>query len=191
MRLTGIETLYRSMMDASIDRYRFNYKHGRATFDVFFFIDESPFVLLFGTRGENFYFEVAVAKGFQISTTLNPHDFKELCRVLRLEYNPDNRFSTHGFFEDFNAQIPGHIAPAGEVRPHELAKYRSIAEEADKVYFLGWRNNQISGDHVSQTNLDKTRLLLGLKAFNRCSQKNISSRWTDNPQRAVKFYMPD
>ena len=60
MKLNGLVSLYRSMKHQNIDRYRFEYKHGKALFDVFFLVDENPFILLFGTKGDSFSFEVQV-----------------------------------------------------------------------------------------------------------------------------------
>ena len=56
MKLDGLVELYKSMKVQGIDRYRFEYKCGRAVFDVFFFVDGSPFLLLFGVKAENFSF---------------------------------------------------------------------------------------------------------------------------------------
>ena len=45
MKLDGLVALYKSMKNQDIDRYRFEYSHARALFDIFFFIDENPFIL--------------------------------------------------------------------------------------------------------------------------------------------------
>ncbi|CAJ0780862.1 hypothetical protein LMG18090_01245 [Ralstonia mannitolilytica] len=47
MKLDGLATLYKDMRAKKLERIRFDYRHGRVSFDVFFFIDGSPFVLLF------------------------------------------------------------------------------------------------------------------------------------------------
>lgn len=98
MKLDGLVELYRSMKDQGIERYRFEYRHGHTLFDVFFFIDESPFILLFGAKGEAFSFEVKVIAGFNIDPTLGSDTYRELCRVLGLEYDPNNPFSPTVFF---------------------------------------------------------------------------------------------
>ena len=106
MKLNGLVGLYRSMKNQGRDRYRFEYRHGRAMFDVFFFIDESPFILLFGAKGEAFSFEVEVETGFNINPTLCGNTYKELCRVIGLEYDPNSPFSPKYFFAQFNHNIP-------------------------------------------------------------------------------------
>lgn len=191
MKLDGLVDLYRSMKDQGIDRYRFEYRHGRALFDVFFFIDESPFILLFGAKGEAFSFEVEVEAGFNINPTLDSTTYKELCRVLGLEYDPNNPFSPKGFFAQFNQNVPHAASINTKAEPHEIAQYRNVAEEEDKIYFLGWRNNDLRGERVSETNLTKTKDLLGQKAYNRCNSKNISSCWTDDASKAKKVQLPE
>jgi hypothetical protein len=190
MKLEGLVDLYRSMKSQEIDRYRFSYSSGKALFDVFFFIDESPFVLLFGVKSENFSFEIVVEKGFDIDPRLDRDTYKELCRVLGLEYDPDRPFSPWNFFKEFNENIPNKALAAQKAEPHEVADYRSVAEEADKIYFLGWRDNTKRCEQVGALNLEKTRRLLGEKAFERCKQKNISSCWTDNKKAAKEFSLP-
>lgn len=190
MKLEGLGDLYRSMRSQDIDRYRFSFKYGRALFDVFFFIDECPFVLLFGVKSENFSFEVVVERGFEIDPRLNRDTYKELCRVLGLEYDPDRPFSPWSFFKEFNENLPYKAHAAKKAAPHEVAEYRSVAEEADKIYFIGWRDNTKRGEQVGSSNLEKTRRLLGNRAFERCKQKNISSCWTDNKSAAKEFSLP-
>ena len=90
------------MKTQKIERYRFDFKSSNAVFNVFFFIDGSPFKLLFGAKGHTFGFEVEVGKGFKIETNLEKSVFKELCIVLGLTYDPNNKFSPFEFFNEFN-----------------------------------------------------------------------------------------
>jgi hypothetical protein len=191
MKLDGLVNLYRSMKSQGIDRCRFEYRHGRALFDVFFFIDDSPFILLFGAKGEAFSFEVEVTSGFNINPTLDSATYKELCRILGLEYDPNNPFSPKGFFAQFNQHVPRTASINANAEPHDIAQYRNVAEEEDKIYFLGWRNNDRRGERVSEVNLAKTKDLLGKKAYDRCNSKNISSCWTDDPDKAKKAQLPE
>lgn len=54
------------MKSQQLERCKFNYCHSQVTFKIIFFIDESPFKLLFGVSGYNQSFELSVFKGFQI-----------------------------------------------------------------------------------------------------------------------------
>lgn len=191
MKLDGLVNLYKSMKDQSIDCYHFEYRHGNALFDIIFFIDENPFILLFGAKGERFSFEMEVRYGFQINPQLDNTTYKELCRVLNLRFDPDNPFSPKGFFKQFNQAIPEKAKTDSKAEPQDIARYRRVAEEEDKIYFLGWRNNDSRSDRVSESNLMKTKNLLGSKAYTRCREKNISSCWTDDLAKAKKFKLPE
>lgn len=190
MKLDRLAELYKSMVTQQIERYRFEYKDGKAVFDVFFFIGESPFVLLFGVKAANFSFELAVEKGFNIDPQLDRETYKKLCEALGLEYDPDNPFKPFNFFKKFNKFIPQNVVAAQKAEPHDVANYRFDIEEADKVYFLKWRDNTQRGENVQLENLQKTKKLLGEKAYLRCKQNNISSCWTDKKELANKVVLP-
>lgn len=178
------------MVTQKIERYRFQYKAGKAVFDVFFFVDEKPFVLLFGVKAVNFSFELVVERGFIIDPQLDRDTYEKLCVVLGLEYDPDRPFKPFNFFKEFNKFIPQKAAIAQTAEPHDVANYRSDVEEADKVYFLKWKDNTMRGEKVQWKNLQKTKKLLGEKAYIRCEQKNISSCWTDKKELARKVTLP-
>jgi Family of unknown function (DUF6037) len=186
MKLDRLMSLHRSMKSQHIERYRFEYKVGVAVFDVFFFTDESPFLLLFGVKVENFCFELEVMPGFDINYRLDHDTYKRLCEVLGLKYDPAHPFSPWNFFFEFNSKIPQKAFAHQQAKPQDVALYRSVAEESDKIYFFGWRDNYRWGTNVQNSNLNKTRALLGEKAYQRCSQKNISSCWTDKEEAAVE-----
>lgn len=190
MKLEGLVPLYKSMKSQGIDRYRFEYRCGKATFDVFFFIDGSPFLLLFGVKAENFSFEIEVKQGFVIDHKLDKETYKRLCEVLGLEYDPERPFSPWNFFSEFNGKVPALASPEQKAKPHDVAPYQSIVEEENKIYFMGWRDNYKRGTNVQESNLDKTRKLLGEQAYLRCKEKNISSCWTDQKSKAVDFTIP-
>jgi len=190
MKLDGIVDLYRSMKDQKLGRYRFDFKSGKAVFNVFFFIDGTPFKLLFGAKGETFGFEVDVAKGFTIETALDRGVYSELCKILQLTYDPNNKFSTFKFFSEFNNTIPTKANPRLYIEPAELAPYVSVAEEVDKVYFTGWRDQTIRGNNVTPENLAKTRELIGEKEYKTCKDKNISSCWSDKKEKSKNITPP-
>ncbi|MFA6413820.1 MAG: DUF6037 family protein [Syntrophales bacterium] len=190
MKLDGLRQLYRSMKDQEIDRYRFGHKHGKASFDVFFFIDEKPFILLFGVKGDRFGFEIEILPGFQINLPLDKEIYTNLCRVLGLQYDPNNRFSPKDFFEQFDRYVPIRADKSAEAKPHETAKYYPDLEDANKIYFIGWRDNKIRGEKVTAANLLKTRKLLNVKVYEMSFLKNVSSCWTDDPAKAKKHFLP-
>jgi len=190
LKLDGIKDLYISMKTQKIERYCFDFKLGTASFNVFFFIDGSPFKLLFGAKGHTFGFEVEVGQGFEIETNLDKAVFKGLCIVLGLTYDPNNKFSPFKFFNEFNKSIPKIAISNQPIEPSLLAPYVSLAEEEKKVYFTGWRDQNARGSNITEQNLDKTRKLIGEKEYRTCKAKNISSCWSDCSKQAKKLTLP-
>jgi len=190
MIFDGLIPLHASMQAQDISRYKFEYTHGRGQFDIFFFIDESPFKLLIGARGGNFAITVNVdVVTFKISTYIGK--FNELCEFLELEFKEGNPFSTNAFFADLNCNIPSTASRHNVPRPSEIAEYVDNVLEADKVHFVGWLDNNIQGNQVSEENLDKTRRLLGFDVYEICRRKNISSRWSPHERDSVEITTPD
>ncbi|MDB0510053.1 DUF6037 family protein [Ralstonia solanacearum] len=190
MKLDGLAPLYKDMRAKKLERIRFDYRHGRVSFDVFFFIDGSPYLLLFGARGYNLVFEVEVKPGFEIDPRLRNTDYKALCNALGLVFNPDNPFSPKAFFETFAGHIPATVPANHTVHPQDVVRFRRDVEDAHKVYYCGWRDNTVSGENVTEKNLRKTRELLGQQAYERCKAKNLSTCWTDDRERAITFKLP-
>jgi hypothetical protein len=180
--LTGLKSLFKSMRRQDLERVRFQYIHGRVAFDVFFFIDEDPFCLLFGAVMFNVAFELAVRPGFEVDPHLPPEAYGALCKALGLRYDPQNPFSVKAFLTQFNAQIPSEIGP-NTVRPEQILQYRRDVEEVEKIYFFQWRDNSVRGENVTPENLLKTRRILGISAYEVCKRRNISSCWTDDPAK--------
>lgn len=188
--LTNLRNLYTDMKAKNIDRVQFPYANGLAKFDVFFFIDEVPFSLLFGAKQSNIAFELQVEKGFIVDTFLPDDCYRALCQALGLTYDPNNPFRPGAFIEDFAKNIPTSTANLKAPQPHDLAIYRSDVEEHKKKYFCGWRDNTKRGESVTPNNLFKTKRLLGVKAHNTCLQKNLSSCWTNEKSKSISFVMP-
>lgn len=190
MKLSGLSYLFESMKNQQIQRYKFQFKRNNVIFDVIFFTDVSPFLLLFGARGYNFSFQVLVKPGFNINENLSSEDYYGLVKVLNIQRNDNNKFIPKYFFQDFNESIPKYASQRNVPQPHEIAMYSKDIEEADKIYFFGWKDNTTDGKQVTISNLEKTKKLLGNKAFLTCKSKNISSKWTNKHDLAQKFTQP-
>jgi len=80
-----------------------------------------------------------------------------------------------------------NIHKNNHVRAQDIAPYRSDIEGADKIYFWGWRNNAVD-EHVRPKNLDKTKKLLGVEAYNFSKKHNVSTKWTEDKSLAKDFY---
>ncbi len=180
--LVNLRPMYREMRQRELARVRFDYVFRRVKFDVFFFIDDSPYTLLFGVRAHNLAFEIAVRDGFIADTRIDEHSYKRLCGALELRFDPSNTFSPRAFLQEFDKNIPASLPPDHEPRPHELAHYRTDVDRSDGTYFCGWRDNTARNERVSERNLHKTLRLLGKRAHDACLRKNVSSCWTNNPE---------
>lgn len=176
--LRAFRTLHQRMREEDVDRTTFSYRNNRARLDVVFLVDETPYVLLIGVRGEIPYsFELPVLPGYRVPLLFNEH-LKPLMDALGVRPNPDSPFRTSLFLEDLNGHIPDSVNARD--LPTDLLSRRVTAsdvEEADKIYFVGWVAHS-DGRHVGPQNLDKTRRILGAATADRCRRSNVSSRWS-------------
>lgn len=188
-KLTSLADLLSRMEDARVDRCHFRFQLHAGDFDVFFFADTSPFVLGFGAIGRNFYFELEVdPKTFETPGVFVKDVYYKLCEILGLRRDPANPFTPSVFLQRVNMAIVG--VAFRKTTPRDLSRYRRDVEEADKIWFCGWRDNTSEGKHVTSMNLIKTRRWLGEQAYLRCKEKNISSRWTDDKTKAKELWLP-
>lgn len=191
LKLNGIEPLYRDMKVKELDRYKFLFQFRNIKFDVFFFIDEEPYILLFGVQAENFSFEIKVIRGFNIEPIFDNNSYIKLAKILGFKPDPANPFRPIVFFEDFNQKVPSIAEKRCRPKPHEVAVYRRNVEESDKIYYMGWRDNNLLNQNVSEENLEKTRQILGIQAYDICKRKNLSTRWTDDKMFAKEWEPPN
>ncbi|MFL0366068.1 DUF6037 family protein [Pseudobacillus sp. 179-B 2D1 NHS] len=188
MKLLNLKDLYIFMQKEKIDRYKFDFSFNGVKFDVLYFIDETPHTLSFGIKRYNYYFEVAVNKGFNVKPFID--DYNKFCEIMGFTYNPSNPFKASKFFEEFNNLIPKTFSQNNVPQPHEIAIYRNDVEESEKIYFVKWRDNNKAGHKVSEANLEKTRKLLSYEAYLMCKKKNISSCWSAFSKDRKDFMMP-
>ena len=109
-------------------------------------------------------------------------DYYKLCDVLGLENDPDNRFSTNVFFEEFNKKLPVGVLQENNVVPY-TPRTRNDVPDSEKNYFWYWKVHK-DKTGVSTRNLKKTAALLGSDIAEICRAANISSCWTANEQFA-------
>lgn len=187
MTLTRLRELHANMRANSITRCRFHYTYQTLNFDVFFLTDESPYILMFGLIGHNIAFQVNVRPGYNIDPVIPSDIYALICRLLNLKYDSNNPFKPSSIFEHFNQNMNVNINQNNHAKAHQLAPYHSDVEEADRIYFWGWRNNAVD-EHVREKNLDKTRRLLGVEVYNFSKKHNVSTRWTDDVNLAKDFF---
>lgn len=189
--ISNLKSIYSQMKINKLERYIFEYEFNNIIFQCLYFLDESPHLLGFGVAKYNFYFEIEVKHGFQINPKLNESDYIQLCKILKLKYDPNNPFKPSIFFEEFNKALPSVVHTYTTPTPQAIAIHRRDVEEADKIYFKGWKDHSKTGNKVSQKNLEKTKKLLSNRAYELCKKKNISSCWTDKLEFAKKYKDPN
>ena len=134
--------------------------------------------LYLSTLGKNpIVFEIEIDKKYCAKT--NIEDYKELILYLEIKYDPNHTFKPVDLFEALNNKISKKF----QRKPNcsevvSVASKRRRVEEADKIYFCGWRNNP-TGYNVSEMNIEKTRIAFGDKIAAMCKLKNVSSCWTN------------
>ena len=189
MKLDRLPLLHRAMRRANLDRCTFRFVRKPAVFDVFFFTDRTPFGLMFGLVGGQWSFSVDVHPGYRVCTRLEKRVYRELCEVLGLTPDPDRPFRPAIFFEELNGQFPKTVTQDNEAKPQDIARYRRDVEEAEKKYFLAWRPHRDRNvSKVTKHNLRKTRELLGEQAYVICRDENISTVWTDDPNKSNEMW---
>ncbi|MCY8927749.1 DUF6037 family protein [Bacillus subtilis] len=187
MELNNLKFLYKDMKIKNIDRSKFDFLFKVAQFKCLFLIDKSPFKLILAARGKNFYLEFEVKDGFKVNPYIEKEKYYQLCEILDLKRDDNNKFSPKAFLSEVNDRVPHNISNKSRVVPADIAPYRKIVEEENKVYFYKWVPHDGIKSNVTSENLEKTRLLIGEEAYHTCKERNISSGWTDNPKYAYKL----
>lgn len=178
MILTGLGPLYKRIQQNKETYAFFKFEKNGVAFHVFFDIASKPNYLLgFMVPGTQFNLWIDVYRGFAIDTFIMKEKLVELKRILNLKFDPDSKFSTNAFFEEFNRKIPSdYIKPSKDVL-HNIAIKKYKVEESESLYYLSFRRLP-PGWHRSEKNSEKTRLLFP-KIYERIKDRdNISINYT-------------
>lgn len=189
MQLTGLVPLYRSMRQQGMSRVKFRYRLNHLTFECLFFIDTDPFELVMGCLGRNFAIFKSVLRGFEINPFLGDL-YGPLSDALFQNAGTNIKLDPNTFFAEFNRHIPSHTGPDQRPSPTDIGRYYPDLEHADRLYYCGLQDNTESGRQVTTENLAKTLRLLGQQAHEFSLRRNQSTRWTDDPIKAVEFCIP-
>lgn len=157
MTLPNLRSLYKSIREHNSTYALFDFKINKVLFHVFFDISTSPFKLGFIVLNERFNLWIDVWNGFRINPFIEPGKFKELVKLMKLNSNPNKRFSTSDFFREFNDKVPSsYLKPSKSVLVRIVTSQYTIEDE-NKIYYLGlrvWENRLRTFE-----NSEKTRLL--------------------------------
>lgn len=179
--LDNIKNLYIGMVKADQARQQFAIEYNNVRADVFFFIDSEPFKLAFGIIGKGLYIELSITRGFKIELPLDTKTYYDIVEGFEINAAMNGPFKPHYFLNHINSRIPQTIKATNHATPASLARYHSSVEESEKYYFIGFKDNTKSGNHVTPQNLEKTLALMGEQAYKLCFQHNLSTCWSADP----------
>lgn len=177
MRLENFEPLFIAMNKDGERRQRFTIEYNGVRAHVLFLADIEPFLLMFGIQDTNEYFELEMNRDFEVSSFFAKELYRKLIDIFNIQYDPDHKFTPNDFLSFINNNVPEY-RNTEKVKSSDVLRYKRDVEEANKVHFCGWIYHTTKSN-AQPPNLKKTRILLGEAAYNRCCERNISSRWTD------------
>lgn len=154
---SALKILHEDMKVKNEERAIFPFTYNSKDFSCIFLTDIKPMRLYLSTLGKNpIVFEIEIDEKYCAKTYIE--DYKELILYLEIKYNPNHTFKPVDLFEALNNKIPKKF----QRKPNcsevvSVASKRRRVEEADKIYFCGWRNNP-TGYNVSEMNIEKTRI---------------------------------
>lgn len=179
MKLDGIIPLQKKLKSSDKTYGVFKFTKNKVDFDIFFDIGITPYKIGFLVINDDFQLWLDILPGFKINTFLSKAELNSLIKVLKLKYDPDNKFSTKKFFEEFNSKIPGDFRLIKKQELPNLVKYIYDIEESEKVYYKGvidWERIN-NGKNRQESNLEKTRLLYP-KLYEQIKDRNMSVRYS-------------
>lgn len=197
--LRNLRGLHIAMKAAQQARAQFPWVHNGERFRVVFITDDPDvpdrMVLFFTHSSGRLSFEkpvtvlsggaYAIAAGFQD----DPEVYAKLRRLFNTGAESGRALEPTKLFEEFDKATPTSLYLVKRPEPHEALTRRNV-EEAEKIYFCGWRTYRPGGRRPTESNLRKTQLRCGEVAYQRCLKSHISSCWTDQPDRAVPYSDP-
>lgn len=186
-----LRVLHRAMLAKGLTRVIFTGSNHGSTVETLFCADDDPMVLCVavthpaGTPTCAFEWEVQMPD-YRVNTHLGDK-YSALLDALGLTKGQRGRepFKPSEFLFNVLAQAPRALTAANQPSPSQIHRLRvdSTVEEADKTYFVGWRDNQRWGQNVTPANLRKTAKLIGVECARMCQARNISTCWSAQPGR--------
>lgn len=175
---TSLRVLHQDMRRVRETRAVFPFEYNSKHFSCIFLVDIIPYRLYLTTLGASpMVFELEIEYGYMVQNYLD--DYDKLRKYLELKYDLHHIFKPNDFFEALNRNIPSKFDGKPSYREVLITvSQRRKIEERNKIYFCKWLTNSF-GRNVSPENLEKTRSAFGDEKAKLCSDKNISSCWTD------------
>ncbi|VFB10071.1 Uncharacterised protein [Aeromonas salmonicida] len=184
MKMTSLRELHKNMISIRSDMQQFQVKIGAVNFDCLFSTRDEPyFTLSLTSRGLNpKFFLFQVKPGYWITPYFGDF-YTELARALNTGSGSGNKLIPKDFLELLDKNIPTKALTERNPIPNEIIRLRpDITEDRDRPYFdtwMYWKSESKKGP--SKENLHKTKLVLGIDAFNFSQRMNASSKWSATP----------
>jgi hypothetical protein len=184
MKLNNLAKIHSDIRNRNQTYGIFEYCTNGKKFDVFFDVAPTPYKLGFLLTGSKLHLWLDINKGYILNERLLSEQYHNLCIMLGLKYDPNNKFSPFAFFNQFNQVIPNFIVPITSSKKNTvILNFFPDIEETEKLYYKGsieW-DKLNNGRHKTQKNSDKTRLLYP-EIYERIKNRNISIIYTANPK---------
>ena len=187
MRLVNLNALYIDMQQHNADSMVFAAQVEGHPFSCTFAKVIGTLHLFVTALGQNpFTIDIQVDNNFNVINGLFlANDIYEKLRVcLEIKTGWENPFRPANFIQNLDAVTPtkfnGNRPTRHEVAALSVATSPNLYEDADKIYFCGWRKNP-AGSSVSRKNQNKSLLYFPAKEVELRTELNMSSCWSANP----------
>ena len=178
--LGNLRLLHDDLKEKGKTRTAFPITINSKPFTCIFLADIRPLRLYLITPGpKKEFYEMEVFKEYCVSYVIV--DYKMLIKYLGLDREEQQKFTQEEFLRILNGKIPKRFdrLPSYSEVVRAASSCRDITSE-ERCYFCGWKRNPNDKD-VRYENYEKTRAAFGDELADLCREKNVSSRWTADP----------
>lgn len=174
---TQLSVLHNNMINNGEFRAKFSFSYNNRNFTCVFLCDIVPYRLIIAYLGQNLAIEMIIDNDYSTPSYLDNILYKRLINLLGIRFDPNHKFTPTTFFEIINNHIPNYCSLPNYFDVLIAERYCRNIEEADKIYFCGFRANPLT-QNVSTKNYEKTLIAFGTDIANTLKKHNLSTRWT-------------
>ena len=118
---------------------------------------------------------------YKASVILDKEPYKELIACKNSAYDPNKPYSPIDFLKLLDEKIGTNFTftKASDTEYFSITKKATPDEE--KIYFLAFKPHTSGKRHVTGTNLEKIRKILGHQIAEFCKNNNVSVAFTNRP----------
>lgn len=191
MRLANLNALYIDMQQHNADSMVFAAQVEDHSFSCTFAKVIGTLHLFVTALGQNpFTIDIQVDNNFNVINGLFLANdiYEKLREYLEIKSGWENPFRPANFIQNLDTVTPtkfnGNRPTRHEVAALSVATSPNLYEDADRIYFCGWRKNP-AGSFVSRKNQNKSLLYFPAKEVELRTELNMSSCWSANPNDEV------